>query len=848
MKSKRSVRHLIGIILLCIGVTVVAPRSQAQSVTRFRFTPTVVPETQVNPVKFEATITGNPASVAFSYNGVDRPMSDNGTNGDLVAGDGVWTIQFTAAEILNKNTPDRVFRPVIGQIKLASGAFNVVAEVWTSAIGSPTVHPIDANGQETDYIANYVATSNQLINFDQKVWAQRFYSTHGDKYDFLNFILIAGTVGNRFHFTTKNAVQGIGVSTFDSTSQYSSAGRLLGISTFPIPTFYDGAEQGFAHETGHQWINFLSGTSFAGGMPHWPLGDVANNVMGFSIGGPGGPGGVYGLTFSPNGSGGYVAGSANQLNLTAFNSMELYLMGLIPPTEVGTFFALNNQAQNVVPGQTLQSSEVTTVTVNDVVAARGARIPDSTVSQKNFRSATIVVSEQLLDAHAMALYDFFARRSEEKQQLPFASGLSTGTCNPWYLATGGRSVMTSSIADPTPSPTPTPPTNSVQFSANSYTTSEAAQTKTITVTRTGDTSGTTTVDFATGDISSTQRTDYTISGGTLTFAPGQTSKTFDVLITDDVNVEGNEVLLLTLSNPTGGAQLGSPNAAALNITDNEAVAPTTNPLDNAHTFVQQHYYDFLSRFPDQGGWDFWTSTITQCGSDPVCLRNQRIVVSNAFFYEQEYQQTGSYIFRLYRAAFGNMQPFPNGDPSNQTEAKKLPTYNVFAPDRARVVGGSSLAQGQAEFANAFVQRSVFIARYPLNLGGPAFVDAVLLTIKTDTGVDLNSERANLITLFNSGGRGAVMYRLADDNTGTNPINNRAFIDEEYNRAFVFTQYAGYLRRDSDIFGFLFWLGQVNSAPLRDTSKQHAMVCAFITSTEYQQRFSPIATHFNDECN
>jgi len=47
--------------------------------------------------------------------------------------------------------------------------------------------------------------------------------------------------------------------------------------------------------------------------------------------------------------------------------------------------------------------------------------------------------------------------------------------------------------------------------------------------------------------------------------------------------------------------------------------------------------------------------------------------------------------------------------------------------------------------------------------------------------------------------------------------------------------------------FLFWLGQVNSIPLRDATKQHAMVCAFLTAAEYQQRFSPLVTHTNQEC-
>ena len=454
MKRRLSFGYLIGIVLLCVCGGAVGGNVLAQTVTRARFTPTVVPENQIDPVRFEATVSGSPSSVTFNYNNVDRPMFDNGTNGDLVAGDGTWTILFTPAEILNKNTADRVFRPFIGQVRPAG--FNVVAEVWSSAIGLRDVRAIDVNGQETDYIANYVATSSQLQNFDQKLWAQRFYSTHGDKYDFLNFVLVGGKIGNRFHFATKNSVQGIGINAFDNTAQYGSAGRLQGITTFPISSFFDGGDQAFSHETGHQWINFLAGTPFAIGTPHWPRGNIAINVMGFSIGGPGGQGGNYSFTFSPNGSGGYVVGSGSQLNLSTFNSMELYLMGLIPPSEVETFFVLKDQTQDVIPGQTLQPSEITLVTVNDVIAARGARSPNDAQSQKIFRSATIVLSEQLLDIHSMALYDYFARRSEEKRQLPFASGLATGTCNPWYLATGGRSMMVSEIADTTPTPTPTP--------------------------------------------------------------------------------------------------------------------------------------------------------------------------------------------------------------------------------------------------------------------------------------------------------------------------------------------------------------------------------------------------------
>ena len=126
------------------------------------------------------------------------------------------------------------------------------------------------------------------------------------------------------------------------------------------------------------------------------------------------------------------------------------------------------------------------------------------------------------------------------------------------------------------------------------------------------------------------------------------------------------------------------------------------------------------------------------------------------------------------------------------------------------------------------------------------MDAILLTIKTDIGADLTIQRAALIAL---GSRGAVMYRLANDDLagGNGGINNRAFIDADYNRTFVATQYFGYLRRDGDIGGLIFWLGQINGGPLRDGTRQNGMVCSFITSAEYQLRFGPKVPRTNREC-
>lgn len=397
-----------------------------------------------------------------------------------------------------------------------------------------------------------------------------------------------------------------------------------------------------------------------------------------------------------------------------------------------------------------------------------------------------------------------------------------------------------------------PPPTLVRFNPLTFSVTEDCTFATITLNRTGDLSGETSVDFASTDGSAIQRTDYTLAGGTVRFAAGETSKTFRVLISEDAYVEGNESFSLNLSNAGAGVALGG--AGTVTIIDDDTInPPVVNPIDDANIFVRQHYHDFLAREGDSAGITFWTNTITQCGSNQVCINNKRIDVSNAFYFEPEFQQTGAFVYRVYRESFGNNQPFPNPnpDPANPGEEKKVPLYLPFMRDRARVRGGAQLAQLQLDFATAFVQRPEFLTKYPLSLDGPGFVDAVLATISNDLGVNLTGQRQGLINLFNAAanstaGRANVIYRLADDNT-TNPINNRLLIDAEYNRAFVYTEYAGYLRRNADMPGFLFWLAQVNSAPLRDVAKQHAMVCAFTTAAEYQNRFSSVVTHGNTEC-
>ena len=152
----------------------------------------------------------------------------------------------------------------------------------------------------------------------------------------------------------------------------------------------------------------------------------------------------------------------------------------------------------------------------------------------------------------------------------------------------------------------------------SFSAAENIGSLTIGVTRSGDTSDSSTVNYATSDASGTNTCNcewhcffalrLSDHSRHTQFAAGETSKTISIPIIDDAYAEGNESFTITLSNPTG-ATLGTPSSATLTITDNET-ANGTNPIDQSGFFVRQHYVDFLNREPDADGLAFWTNQIT----------------------------------------------------------------------------------------------------------------------------------------------------------------------------------------------------------------------------------------------
>lgn len=316
---------------------------------------------------------------------------------------------------------------------------------------------------------------------------------------------------------------------------------------------------------------------------------------------------------------------------------------------------------------------------------------------------------------------------DELWALQFGNGGNGGNVNTLYFTAGTAEEEHGLFGKL--DPTTATATSLIEFATNTFGVDEAGKFVDFTVIRTGDTSGTATINYNTFDESeaghASQKSDYEIALGTLNFAAGETSKTFRVLIVNDNFVEGDEVIDLALSNPTGaGVGLGSPNTAQITILENDVSVSTSNPIDDASFFVRQHYLDFLNREPDAAGQAFWTSQITSCGSDAACIENKRVNVSGAFFLSQEFQRTGYLAYLTHRAAFGQSAsgspaPVLYGNFERDTQALQL-GFVFGAPGADAVLEANKVA-----YFNQFVTRPEFVAKYPSTLTNAQYVDNLL---------------------------------------------------------------------------------------------------------------------------
>src|SRR5207302_7111406 len=109
------------------------------------------------------------------------------------------------------------------------------------------------------------------------------------------------------------------------------------------------------------------------------------------------------------------------------------------------------------------------------------------------------------------------------------------------------------------------------------------------------------------------------------------------------------------------------------------------------------------------------ATYAPCG-------NKRVDVSAAFFLSIEFQETGYLVYRIYKAAYGNL-------PGGPVPIK----FNEFLPDTREIGHGVIVNEGNWEpqleankqnFFADFVRRSRFTVAYPIFMTPVQFVDGL----------------------------------------------------------------------------------------------------------------------------
>jgi len=250
----------------------------------------------------------------------------------------------------------------------------------------------------------------------------------------------------------------------------------------------------------------------------------------------------------------------------------------------------------------------------------------------------------------------------------------------------------------------------------------------------------------------------------------------------------------------------------------------SNPVDDYRFFLTQHVADLLGRQPDQETFEKLSAPFSQCGSHADCLRARRLDVATALLTQNELPATGLFLQALYSVGLGRRPHLTE----YESDRKEIRNYN----------GGKE--EARLALVKAFVERTEFDKKYPMTLNTTEFVDRIMSSVSQSTDLDLKDQREALIGLSDgtSAGRAAILAAISAQSK---------VLDSQYNQAFVLVQYFGYLRRDPDDSGFNFWVNVLKSKPLRDADSARSMVCAFLNSTEYQNRFGMLATHNSGEC-
>jgi hypothetical protein len=205
---------------------------------------------------------------------------------------------------------------------------------------------------------------------------------------------------------------------------------------------YNMAVAQISHELGHRWstrsraiVNGetieLRGPHDPGGLSgatHWP-GTVSTPVP-FPFSRPVEASIMGGANWRDNGDGTFTQLASGTMNpASGFSYLELYLMGLLPASKVPDFFILRNQQSvgRTPEGQNIVKAEKVTITIQDIIAHNGPRIPSFENSPKAYNTAIVAVT-----LHG---------KQPPPAMLTQLEGIAAAWKSYWSKVTGGVSTM-----------------------------------------------------------------------------------------------------------------------------------------------------------------------------------------------------------------------------------------------------------------------------------------------------------------------------------------------------------------------------------------------------------------------
>ncbi len=306
-----------------------------------------------------------------------------------------------------------------GEIEFGYGTINLPPRLREGVVGiSPggadSVTAVDYDNPPAGPISGAIAeVFKENVEVDVVALAQRFYQTHPDDFDFLvlfgdfNFDLDGAFAFAQF---VSNNVRGIGyrnivgTDIFNLTSLFGSAGRLQTFVQMGPLENYPGDPRAnipglgtnntldvLGQEIGHRWGAFVRFRS--GGIDSDLLLGRDNSHWSFFHDTDASE--LEGNDIEDLGNGEFQTVAATE----RYSPLDQYLMGLRAASEVPGFFFVDNPANTIRNrssspriGERFMGTR-RDVSIDDIIAAEGARDPDASVAPKTFTGAFILLVE-----------------------------------------------------------------------------------------------------------------------------------------------------------------------------------------------------------------------------------------------------------------------------------------------------------------------------------------------------------------------------------------------------------------------------------------------------------------------